>query len=72
MKGGDLTPLYELVVKILTCGTRSSWTGFPSIWLEDWCLTQLIHTGTIALYCKGLRGKIPTDSQLGRAILAAW
>jgi len=72
MKGGDLTPLYELVVAILTRGTRSTWTGFPSIWLEDWCLMQLIHAGTIALYHKGLRGEITTDSQLGRAILAAW
>jgi len=72
MKGGDLNPIYELVVAMLKQGTRSTWTGFPSIWLEDWCLTQLIHAGTIALYHKGLRGKITIESQLGRAILAAW
>jgi len=72
MKGGDLTPIYELVVAMLARGER-----FPnSIQLGDWGLVYLKYLNAICVFYqfhyRPIHFHIREDSALGRAILAAW
>ena len=74
MKGGDLTPIYELVVAMLTQGERTTWFLLPAIHAKGWWIIPLYNLHIIAIEHRDRKagGSIRMESQLGRAILAAW